>query len=794
MPTPDQTRIAADAAAPLIARLWRALAPLRSVVGFMNTGAHPDDETSAMLAALGLRDGLNLSYACSTRGEGGQNDIGTETGFDLGTLRTAEMERAAEVLDLRLYWLGQSAEDPVTDFGFSKSGEETMARWGHARTVQRFVEILRTERPDIICPTFLDIPGQHGHHRAMTQAAFEAVDLAADPAFVAGGLAPWTVSKLYLPAWSGAGGAYDDEVPPPEATVVVAGRGGDAVLGMSHARIGQQSRAFHRTQGMGRWVTAGQEVDWPLHLAMSRVGADAAAVTDNLPRDLADLDDLGAGLAPTQDAIAALVAAFPDRAAMLGHAARAVGALAAARVAPDHAHRIARKQAQLARVMRLCANPDARATVARGVLQPGATTDLRLESRTPDHGDARIAVVLPQTMRLAGGQVQVAADAAPSAPYPDHYDPLVPAAPALAVTIAAEGVEATSMVPFEAPPLIAPAIRAHLSQSGAILNLAGPGRAVRVTISGATEGAPRFALPEGWRQVWNGADCTLHAPEDAPEDVPEDVGEDVGQDVGGDVAEGLHALPLTIDGAPAHRVRLFEHAHIAPRLRSTPAVLDLRVTTIALPRARIGYIGAGNDAAATWLAAIGCDVTVLEDTALAAANPFAGFDTVLIGVFAMRFRPGLRALMPALHDWTRAGGTLVTLYHRPWDDWDPDTVPPARLEIGQPSLRWRVTDEAAAVTHLVPDHPILTTPNVIGAADWDGWHKERGLYFAKSWSAAYQPLLSMSDAGETPLEGALLSARIGDGRHTHVALILHHQMACLVPGAFRLMANILQPA
>ena len=100
--TPDQKRIFESRSNPAILQLWWALQPLKTVVRFMNTGAHPDDETTAMLAALGFRDGINLSYACSTRGEGGQNDIGTETGADLGALRTAEMERAASVLAMRL--------------------------------------------------------------------------------------------------------------------------------------------------------------------------------------------------------------------------------------------------------------------------------------------------------------------------------------------------------------------------------------------------------------------------------------------------------------------------------------------------------------------------------------------------------------------------------------------------------------------------------------------------------------------------------------------------------------------
>ena len=220
----------------------------------------------------------------------------------------------------------------ITDFGFSKSGQETLGRWGHERTLQRFVQIIRTERPDIICPTFLDIPGQHGHHRAMTQAAHEVMDLAADPSFEDSDLPVWQVSKLYLPAWSGAGGAYDDEVPPPEATIIVDGRGSDPVLGQSYARIGQQSRAFHRTQGMGRWVPAGEESDWSLHLADTRVGADGGGISDNLPRDLTDLDP---AFVPAQRAIEAASAAFPNRADMLAHAARAFSALLEVQAASD---------------------------------------------------------------------------------------------------------------------------------------------------------------------------------------------------------------------------------------------------------------------------------------------------------------------------------------------------------------------------------------------------------------------------------------------------------------------------
>ena len=166
----------------------------------------------------------------------------------------------------------------------------------------------------------------------------------------------------------------------------------------------------------------------------------------------------------------------------------------------------------------------------------------------------------------------------------------------------------------------------------------------------------------------------------------------------------------------------------------------------------------------------------------------------MIGIFAFGLRRDLQAAAERLHGFVEEGGHLVTLYHRPTDGWDPDRTPPRRLAIGSPSLRWRVTDPAAPVNVLKPDHPLLNAPNRIEAGDWQGWDKERGLYFAADYDPAYEELLSLNDRGENPLKGSLISARIGQGRHTHVALVLHHQLDKLVPGAFRLLANLVQPA
>jgi hypothetical protein len=260
-----------------------------------------------------------------------------------------------------------------------------------------------------------------------------------------------------------------------------------------------------------------------------------------------------------------------------------------------------------------------------------------------------------------------------------------------------------------------------------------------------------------------------------------------------DLKAGLYRLEPMLGGCPAYRSTVISYPHIGrlPHLhRETLNVLALEVKRP--PRVRIGYVGGGNDRVGIWLTRLGFDVTELDRDAL--KSDLSRFTTIVVGIFAFGTRPDLAAARCRLRRFTESGGHLLTLYHRPSDGWDPATTPPLRIEIGTPSLRWRVTDPSAQVEMLEPAHPLLTSPNRIGADDWAQWDKERGLYFAARWDDAYAPLLSMSDPGEKPLLGGMISAKVGHGRHTHVSLALHHQLDKLVPGAFRLLANIVQPA
>ncbi len=779
MQTIDQSRLADARATPRVMQLWWALRPLKSVMRFMQSGAHPDDEDSGMLAALIFRDGINLSYACSTRGEGGQNDIGTEAGAELGALRTREMERACDILDMRMYWHSERWDDPITDFGFSKTGTETFSYWGHDRTLARFVEIIRTDRPDILCPTFLDVPGQHGHHRAMTQAAHEVMAAAADPAYPSN-LPPWQVKNLYLPAWSGAGQTYDDDVPPPPATLTIDSSGGDPMSGWVWDRIGQMSRSFHRTQGMGVWVGLRNERDWPLHLAESHVSGPDSSLFSGIPNSVADLAQL-AGARPISNQldnasklIDAAIAAFPDFQTVADNALKARAEIEHVIYAcPDNLrgdiiHRLVAKRDQLDRVVRISLGIIVQASTDNSFLSPGTSTSVRIDIDKGSADTLSVQPVLPSGWSIDAETLSIDSAALPSDPYRAAYDPAAPTTPYWSLGLNVLGHDLSIATRFGEEPFVLPAPSASVTPSAILINLENAARDTELQIMSAD--AISLSTPDGWTTSTSDDAVTISAPTD--------------------LTPSLYELSLFGGDKPAQSTTLIDYPHITPTAQFKPAVVKARALHAIVPDVRVGYVGAGNDRVGHWISTLGAQVEDVSDTDLLSDAALQRFDTIIVGIFAYKFRTGLLEAAPKLNNWCRNGGTLVTLYHRPWDNWDADTTPPLHLDIGEPSLRWRVTDENSAVTHLA-DHPILTSPNRITEDDWSGWVKERGLYFAKSWDKAYVPLLAINDPGEAPLHGSLLAADVGKGRHVHTSLILHHQMEHLVPGAFRLMANII---
>ena len=508
-------------------------------------------------------------------------------------------------------------------------------------------------------------------------------------------------------------------------------------------------------------------------------------------------------------AIDAARAAWPDPAAVLASAARARRAIRSARAALGEKgrgrldHRLARKERELAHVLVLASGLEPRAWAEPLELPPGGRARLQI-ARSPL---ARTGHELTARPRIPPGwhavtsapddadrltfELTAAADAPPTSSFPEAFDALGgngEAGVVLAGVLAGEPVEIA--LDLEEPLRVLPAIAVEPEPDSFILNtrrdpaaLTAVLRLQALATGERIATTPELALPRGWRLERDLAPLEVAGATTLRASLVPPAGHSTGH----------VAIPITLDGRPAQVLRRGYYPHIGSTARASPAMLRVRSLDVALPAARVGYVGGGNDRVDVWLERLGLEVERLGPGALTPAR-LAGRNVLLVGIMAFRTRPDLAAGLPSLHAWVAAGGHLVTLYHRPWDNWDPERTPPARLEIGKPSLRWRVTDPAAPVRVLDPQHPLLTRPNRIGPEDWVGWVRERGLYFAARWADAYRPLLAMADRGEAPLAGSLLSAAIGHGRHTHTSLALHLQLEALVPGAFRLLANLCQPA
>ena len=179
-------------------------------------------------------------------------------------------------------------------------------------------------------------------------------------------------------------------------------------------------------------------------------------------------------------------------------------------------------------------------------------------------------------------------------------------------------------------------------------------------------------------------------------------------------------------------------------------------------------------------------VELLNGDSLARGD-LSRFDAVVIGSRAYETDTALVANNTRLLDYARAGGLVIVQYQQyPFIQ---GNYAPYPLTIARPHDR--VTDETAPVTPLDPRSPVFQFPNAIGPADWEGWVQERGLYFAHDWDSTYVPVLETHDPGEAPLKGGLLVAPLGKGVYVYTGLSFFRQLPAGVPGAYRLLANLL---
>ena len=257
-------------------------------------------------------------------------------------------------------------------------------------------------------------------------------------------------------------------------------------------------------------------------------------------------------------------------------------------------------------------------------------------------------------------------------------------------------------------------------------------------------------------------------------------------------AEGKTELRAvaTVGGVAYGRgIQTIAYPHIPTQTLFPEATAPLVRLRVARGRTQtIGYLMGAGDEVPEALRQLGYLVSLLNPATDLTAERLAKYDAVVLGVRAYNTVDRLKTQQPELLHYVENGGTLLVQYVV-----DRGTVIP---QIGPYPLtlsRDRVTVEGTPVTFLNPAAPVLNTPNKLTPADFEkGWVQEQGLYYPSAWDAHYQPVIASHDPGETDKQSAILVAPYGKGRFIYTGLSLFRELPAGVPGAFRILANLVE--
>ncbi len=353
---------------------------------------------------------------------------------------------------------------------------------------------------------------------------------------------------------------------------------------------------------------------------------------------------------------------------------------------------------------------------------------------------------------------------------------------------AAEVVQTNERVPgfgtIQNPLIVGPAISVWVSPSAGAVPIASKSFAFTATVHtnviGPAQGTLRLRLPNGWSSE----------PPQFPFSFAR-AGED--QTVTFSVSPGnVKAAEYTITAVAEYQGRDYAEGYRLtgyPGLRPYPfyrpsTYKAVGVDVATAPGLTIGFLPGTGDDVPKALDNLGQKVRILS-TADLAAGDLREYDAIILGVRAYAVRDDLKAANSRLMDYVKNGGVLIVQYNL--QDFDHDYGPYPFTLGNNPQ---KVVDENSPVTLLDPANPAFAWPNKITAADFNGWMEERGHGFMRSWDPHYTPLVETHDPDQDPQKGGLLLARYGKGFYVYDALALYRQLPSGVPGAYRLLENI----
>jgi LmbE family N-acetylglucosaminyl deacetylase len=796
---------------PSAAEIKLNLNKLNFLGSVLYVAAHPDDENTRAIAYLANDRLAATAYLSMTRGDGGQNLIGSEIRDQLGLIRTQELLAARRIDG------GEQFFTRANDFGFSKNAKETFETWNKEEILSDVVRVIRQFQPDVILTRFPpDERAGHGHHTASAILAQDAFDLANDPTRYPAQVEEfgvWQPKRMY----TNTGRWWNQTINEATPGILAVNVGGyNTLLGKSYSELAAESRTQHKSQGFG---SPGRRGDAMEFFEFVKGTTSTKDFFESVNTSWSRLK----GTEKIQPLVDKVISEYKYEAPsaslpLLIQIKKEISSLAFS-VWRD------RKLKEVDRLIQDCAGLYVEAVAGSFWGTPGSPTVVNFEIINRSLADVRLSgfrsdailhdtvfsAVLKNNVPFILKSSHVLGTTTPySSPYwlkNPHTLGLFTVADEKMIgkpeNNAAVNFNFSFMVngetisvraplvykwtdpvkgeltrPFE----VVPPVFVNLTKPVYIFKNQDP-QQVTVRLKASTdalEGKVKLVLPKSWSSVpismpfalaKKGQEQSFTFRVIASKDEINATLKVVAEI--GDKQYDLGLQQIDYDHIPLQTLMLKAEAEA---LR-----IDLKKEGNV-----IGYIrGAGDDVPAS-LRNMGYEVWEMKNEEVTAAN-LKKVDAVVLGVRTLNTNERIKYFMPELLEYVKEGGTMVVQYNTNSDfEVDRDKFAPYPITLS----RDRVTEENSEVRILKPNHLALNFPNKITPKDFEGWVQERGLYFPSNWHENYDALLSCNDTGEPAKNGSLLVANYGLGHYVYTGLSFFRELPEGVPGAYKLFANL----
>ena len=786
-----------------------ALKKLNVLGSVLYIAAHPDDENTADLAYFAKGRCYRTGYLALTRGDGGQNLIGSEKGDAIGVIRTHELLEARKVDGAEQFFTR------AVDFGFTKSPDEALSIWGHDKILSDVVWVIRKFRPDVIITRFPPSGVQtHGHHTASAILAIEAFKISGDSTKFPEQLKyvkPWKAKRIVWNNW----GARFGQKFATDGLVKIDIGSYNTLLGKSYTEISAISRSNHQSQGFGDKGDRGTDWDY-----FSPLGGDTAK------NDLFEGINTAWSRVDGSEKVASLLKVAYDNFTPENPSATVpilLRALTEMDKLPD-GYWVNLKKKEVNNLIQSCLGLWVEAVSDDFSVAPGDSIKLdyevinrsnipiELKSVNLPYGNAGVSFNKKLTDNndfTSSSKIKIPDDADYTQPYwlkNEHNNgafvvndqtligyPRMPAKLTATFTVNVNGQE----LQFDTPILyrwidrvrgelyrsleIRPAVTVNFDDK-VFLFPDEKSKNIRVTIKSDTDnlsGKLKLDLPKGWKSDPEAVNFNLAKKYDEQKiifKVTPSSTSSVGDVVGEATVNGKVISKSLVEINHSHipRVTLF------PEAKAKVIRLDIKKVI-----SKIGYIMGSGDEVPNSLRQLGYNVTELTDEELETGN-LSQYDAIIAGIRVYNVNPRIKFAQARLMNYVKNGGTYLVQYNVNYGLQLSDIGPyPFKLS------RDRVTVEDAPVTFLDKGNVFLNKPNKITEDDFKDWVQERGLYFSNDWSTEYTPLFACNDPGENSLKGGTLVAHYGKGVFIYSGYSWFRQLPAGVPGAYRIFVNLI---